>query len=90
MKPDEFAAILIEKLECVKREQEAQEKLDRKLQEVCGRCFTGGTCQRRYNLVGEEWWGQILKAFFDCCVEEGQMKEIGVRLGERVRRCSSP
>ncbi|XP_069697428.1 axin isoform X2 [Periplaneta americana] len=33
MKPDEFAAILIEKLECVKRDQEAQEKLDRKLQE---------------------------------------------------------
>jgi hypothetical protein len=45
MKPDEFAAILIEKLESVKRELEAQEKLDRKLQEVCSRCFTGGTCQ---------------------------------------------
>lgn len=39
MKPDEFAAVLINKLECIKREQEAQEKLDRKLQEgelVCG------------------------------------------------------
>lgn len=36
MKPEEFAAILIEKLEHVKHEQEAQEKLDRKLQEVCG------------------------------------------------------
>jgi hypothetical protein len=34
MKPDEFAAILIEKLEWIRREQEAQEKLDRKLQEV--------------------------------------------------------
>jgi hypothetical protein len=34
MKPDEFAAIIIEKLERIKREQEAQEKLDRKLQEV--------------------------------------------------------
>jgi len=39
MKPDEFAAILIEKLEGVKREQEAQEKLDRKLQEVGGGIF---------------------------------------------------
>jgi hypothetical protein len=37
MKPDQFAAILIEKLEWIKREQEAQEKLDRKLQEVGGR-----------------------------------------------------
>jgi hypothetical protein len=36
MKPEEFAAILMEKLEHVKHEQEAQEKLDRKLQEVCG------------------------------------------------------
>jgi hypothetical protein len=36
MKPDQFAAILIEKLEWIKREQEAQEKLDRKLQEVGG------------------------------------------------------
>jgi len=51
MKPDEFAAILIEKLECVRREQEAQEKLDRKLQEVSGRCFTRGTYQRRCNLL---------------------------------------
>ncbi|XP_046660071.1 axin isoform X2 [Homalodisca vitripennis] len=34
MKPDQFAAILIEKLESVKRNQEAQEKLDRKLQEA--------------------------------------------------------
>jgi hypothetical protein len=34
MKPDQFAAILIEKLEWIKREQEAQQKLDRKLQEV--------------------------------------------------------
>ena len=51
MKPDEFAAILIEKLESVRREQEAQEKLDRKLQEVSGRCFTRGTCQHRCNLV---------------------------------------
>ncbi|XP_023727418.1 axin isoform X2 [Cryptotermes secundus] len=33
MKPDQFAAILIEKLEWIRREQEAQEKLDRKLQE---------------------------------------------------------
>ncbi|XP_067006128.1 axin isoform X2 [Anabrus simplex] len=33
MKPEEFASILIEKLEAVKREQEAQEKLDRKLLE---------------------------------------------------------
>jgi hypothetical protein len=51
MKPDEFAAVLIEKLECVKREQEAQEKLDRKLQEVCGSCFTGGICQHRCNFA---------------------------------------
>jgi hypothetical protein len=36
VKPDEFAAILIEKLEWIKRKQEAQEKLDRKLQEVGG------------------------------------------------------
>ena len=34
MKPDEFAAVLIDKLENVKREQEAQEKLDRKLKDV--------------------------------------------------------
>jgi len=60
MKPDEFAAILIEKLECVRREQEAQEKLDRKLQEVRDRCFTGGTCQHRCNSGG---WQQILKLF---------------------------
>lgn len=33
-KPDEFAAILIDKLENVKREQDAQDKLDRKLMEV--------------------------------------------------------
>ncbi|KAJ9597773.1 hypothetical protein L9F63_011381 [Diploptera punctata] len=33
MKPEQFAAILIDKLEGVKREQEAQEKLDRKLLE---------------------------------------------------------
>ena len=59
MKPDEFAAILIEKLECVKREQEAQEKLDRKLQEVGGRCFTGSTCQHRCNSAGKGGW-QIL------------------------------
>lgn len=36
-KPDEFAAILIDKLENVKREQDAQDKLDRKLMEnECG------------------------------------------------------
>lgn len=35
MKPEEFASILIEKLELVRHEQDAQEKLDRKLQEVC-------------------------------------------------------
>lgn len=34
MKPDQFAAILIEKLEIVKREQDAQDMLDRKLMEV--------------------------------------------------------
>lgn len=34
MRPNDFAAILIEKLEAVKREQESQEKLDRKLLEV--------------------------------------------------------
>jgi hypothetical protein len=34
MRPDEFAAILIEKLDWIRREQEAQEKLDRKLQAV--------------------------------------------------------
>nr|CAD7441682.1 unnamed protein product [Timema bartmani] len=33
MNPDTFASILIDKLEAVKREQDAQEKLDRKLQE---------------------------------------------------------
>ncbi|KAK7868462.1 hypothetical protein R5R35_011211 [Gryllus longicercus] len=33
MRPNEFAAILIEKLEVVKKDQEAQDKLDRKLQE---------------------------------------------------------
>ncbi|KAK3928469.1 Axin-1 [Frankliniella fusca] len=33
LKPDQFAAILIQKLECVKKEQDAQEKLDRKLLE---------------------------------------------------------
>ncbi|XP_021931929.1 axin isoform X2 [Zootermopsis nevadensis] len=33
MKPEEFASILIEKLELVRHEQDAQEKLDRKLQE---------------------------------------------------------
>lgn len=33
LKPEAFAAILIQKLECVKKEQEAQEKLDRKLLE---------------------------------------------------------
>ena len=31
--PEQFAAILIQKLESVKKEQEAQEKLDRKLLE---------------------------------------------------------
>lgn len=36
MEPKQFAAILIEKLENVKRSQEAQEKLDRKLLEVSG------------------------------------------------------
>lgn len=35
MKPDDFATILIEKLENVRRNQEAQEMLDRKLFEVC-------------------------------------------------------
>lgn len=35
-KPDEFASILIEKLEIVRREQDAQDKLDRKLLEVNG------------------------------------------------------
>jgi hypothetical protein len=40
MKPDEFAAILIEKLEWIRREQEAQEKLDRKLHEVGDSCVT--------------------------------------------------
>jgi hypothetical protein len=45
MKPDEFAAVLINKLECIKREQEAQEKLDRKLQEVCGRWCRGSKSQ---------------------------------------------
>lgn len=35
MKPDVFATLLIEKLEKVKRDQENQEKLDRKLMEVC-------------------------------------------------------
>jgi hypothetical protein len=39
MKPEEFAAILVEKLELVKHEQDAQEKLDRKLQEVCAGMF---------------------------------------------------
>lgn len=34
MKPEEFAAILIEKLENVKRDQESKESLDRKLLEV--------------------------------------------------------
>ncbi|KAF4522832.1 hypothetical protein B566_EDAN008094, partial [Ephemera danica] len=32
MKPDEFAAILIQKLENVQKYQEIQEKLERKLQ----------------------------------------------------------
>jgi hypothetical protein len=53
MKPDEFAAILIEKLECVKREQEAQEKLDRKLQEVCGRWYRGS--KPTYQSTGSMW-----------------------------------
>lgn len=39
MKPDQFAAILIDKLEGVKRNQEAQEKLDRKLMEVSFKNF---------------------------------------------------
>lgn len=34
MKPDDFASLLIEKLEIVKKEQDVQEKLDRKLMEV--------------------------------------------------------
>lgn len=34
MQPNEFAAILIEKLETVRREQESSELLDRKLSEV--------------------------------------------------------
>lgn len=34
MKPEVFAALLIEKLEKVKRDTENQEKLDRKLMEV--------------------------------------------------------
>lgn len=34
MKPEQFAAILTEKLEAVKKEQEAQEKLDHKLFDV--------------------------------------------------------
>ncbi|XP_022905117.1 axin isoform X2 [Onthophagus taurus] len=33
LNPDEFAAILIEKLKCVKKEQDSQELLDRKLKE---------------------------------------------------------
>lgn len=37
MKPEQFAAILIKKLEIIKQEQDAQEKLDRKLMEGdCG------------------------------------------------------
>ncbi|KAG8231456.1 hypothetical protein J437_LFUL000173 [Ladona fulva] len=44
MKPEEFAAILIEKLENVKRKQEAQEKLDRKLQEGEGASGTEDFC----------------------------------------------
>jgi len=74
MKPDEFAAILIEKLECVKREQEAQEKLDRKLQEVSGRCFTGGTCQHRCNFVVGGGGDKYLRHLFGYCVEEGANK----------------
>lgn len=34
MKPEEFAPLLIEKLERVKRDMENQEKLERKLMEV--------------------------------------------------------
>lgn len=34
MKPEEFAPLLIEKLERLKRDQDTQEKLDRKLMEV--------------------------------------------------------
>lgn len=34
LKPQEFAAILIEKLEKIKRQQESQELLDKKLKEV--------------------------------------------------------
>lgn len=36
MNPEEFAAILIEKLEMVKKKQDLQELLDRKLKEVSG------------------------------------------------------
>lgn len=35
MDPQEFAAILTERLETIKREQESQELLDKKLKEVC-------------------------------------------------------
>ena len=35
MKPEQFAAILIKKLESLKRSQEVQEKLAHKLFEVC-------------------------------------------------------
>lgn len=35
MNPQQFAAILIEKLENVRRDQESQELLDKKLKEVC-------------------------------------------------------
>lgn len=44
MKPDEFAAILIEKLENVKRDQETKESLDRKLLETSDLCGSSVDC----------------------------------------------
>ncbi|XP_075231655.1 protein axin isoform X2 [Lycorma delicatula] len=44
MKPDEFAAILIEKLENVKRDQETKESLDRKLLESSDLCSSSVDC----------------------------------------------
>ncbi|XP_071444021.1 axin [Hetaerina americana] len=52
MKPEEFAAILIEKLETVKRKQEAQEKLDRKLQEGEGASGAEDSCGVMEGCIG--------------------------------------